>query len=71
MLAQAATHIDPSSPVISTHHVSPAVSKQNPLIEAMHMTGATMSFPSETEIFGEGEAADYRLPNRQWRRADV
>ena len=23
------------------------------------MMGATMSFPSETEIFGEGEAADY------------
>ena len=49
----------PYRPVISTHHVSPAVSKHNPLIEAMHMMGATMSFPSETEIFGEGEAADY------------
>ena len=59
MFAQAATYIGPSRPVISTHHVSPAVSKQNPLIEAMHMMGATMSFPSETEIFGEGEAADY------------
>ena len=23
------------------------------------MMGATMSFPSETEIFGDGEAADY------------
>ena len=56
MLAQAAT---PYRPVISTHHVSPAVSKQNPLIEAMHMMGATMSFPSKTEVFGEGEAADY------------
>ena len=56
MLAQAAisTH-----PVISTRHISPTVSKQNLLIEAMHMMGATMSFPSETEIFGEGEAADY------------
>ena len=56
MLAQAAisTH-----PVISTRHVSPTVSKQNPLIEAMHMMGATTSFPSETEIFGEGEGADY------------
>jgi CRP-like cAMP-binding protein len=59
MLAQATTHIDPSRPVISTHHVSAAVSKQNPLIEAMHMMGATTSFPSETEIFGEGEGADY------------
>jgi CRP/FNR family transcriptional regulator, nitrogen fixation regulation protein len=59
MFAQVVTHIGPSRPVISTHHVSPAVSKQNPLIEAMHMMGATMSFPSETEIFGEGEAADY------------
>ena len=59
MFAQVVIHIGPSRPVISTHHVSPAVSKQNPLIEAMHMMGATMSFPSETEIFGEGEAADY------------
>ena len=59
MFAQVVTYIGPSRPVISTHHVSPAVSKQNPLIEAMHMMGATMSFPSETEIFGEGEAADY------------
>ena len=59
MFAQVVTYIGPSRPVISTHDVSPAVSKQNPLIEAMHMMGATMSFPSETEIFGEGEAADY------------
>ena len=63
MLAQTATHTDSSRPAISTHRVSPAqisdLAKQNPLIEAMHMMGATMSFPSETEIFGEGEAADY------------
>jgi hypothetical protein len=59
MLAQSVTYIDPSRSVISTPPVSPAVSKQNPLIEAMHMMGATMSFPSETEIFGEGEAVDY------------
>jgi CRP-like cAMP-binding protein len=26
---------------------------------ATTVMGATMSFPSETEIFGEGEAADY------------
>jgi CRP/FNR family transcriptional regulator, nitrogen fixation regulation protein len=66
MLAQTATHTESSRPAISTHRVSPAqnhavsgLAKQNPLIEAMHMMGATMSFPSETEIFGEGEAADY------------
>jgi CRP/FNR family transcriptional regulator, nitrogen fixation regulation protein len=61
MLAQTATHTVSSRPAISTHRVSPVsdLAKQNPLIEAMHMMGATMSFPSETEIFGEGEAADY------------
>jgi hypothetical protein len=66
MLAQTPIHIDPSRPIISTHRVLPAqthavdgLAKQNPLVEAMHMMGATMSFPSETEVFGEGEAADY------------
>ena len=66
MLAQTATNTDSSRPAISTHRVSPTqtqlsvtLAKQNTLIEAMHMMGATMSFPSETEIFGDGEAADY------------
>jgi CRP/FNR family nitrogen fixation transcriptional regulator len=61
MLAQTATHAESSRPAISTHRVSSVsdLAKQNPLIEAMHMIGATMSFPSETEIFGDGEAADY------------
>ena len=61
MLSQTATHTESSRPAISTYCVSPVsdLAKQNPLIEAMHMMGATMSFPSETEIFGEGEAADY------------
>src|SRR6516162_9111211 len=63
MLHQAAVHIAASRPVISTHRVPPeavnGLAKQNPLIEAMQMIGATMSFPSEAEIFGEGEEADY------------
>lgn len=63
MLRQAAVHISSSRPVISTHRVSPeavnGLAKQDPLIEAVRMMGATMSFPSETEIFGEGEEADY------------
>ena len=66
MLSHAASHINSSRPA---YFVSPrfpgenpdvrGVPKQHPLIDAMHMMGATMSFPSETEIFGEGEAADY------------
>ena len=66
MLPQAATQSDQSRPTISTHRVSPAqiyavggVPKESPLIDAMHMIGATMLFPSETEIFGDGETADY------------
>jgi len=63
MLHQAAVHITSSRPVISTHRVPPeavnGLAKQNPLVEAIHMMGATMSFPSEAEIFGEGEEADY------------
>jgi CRP/FNR family nitrogen fixation transcriptional regulator len=66
MLSHAASHIDSSRPAISSRRASSAqnpdvggVPKQHPLIDAMHMMGATMSFPAETEIFGEGEAADY------------
>jgi CRP/FNR family transcriptional regulator, nitrogen fixation regulation protein len=63
MLRQAAVHITSSRPFISTHRVSPeavnGLAKQNPLVEAMHMIGATMSFPSDAEIFGEGEETDY------------
>ncbi len=66
MLAQAANHIDSSRPVVSAHRVSlgqnlaaGVVATRNPLVEAMHMMGATMSFPPGIEIFGEGENADY------------
>ena len=66
MLSPAASHIDSSRPAISSRRASPAqnpdvggVPKQHRLIDAMHMMGATMSFPSETEVFGEGETADY------------
>ena len=63
MLHKAAVYVTSSRPVISTHRVPPeavnGLAKQNPLVEAMQMIGATMSFPSEAEIFGEGEEADY------------
>ncbi len=66
MLAHAATHIDSFRPAMSVRRFPQAQNpdvgdapKQNPLIDAMRIMGATMSFPSETEIFGEGEAADY------------
>jgi hypothetical protein len=66
MIPQASIHTDPSCPVISPRRVSPAqthsidgLTKQNPLVEAIRVMGATMTFPSEAEIFGEGEKADY------------
>jgi CRP/FNR family transcriptional regulator, nitrogen fixation regulation protein len=33
--------------------------ERNPLMRAMQMMGATMSFPRNSEIFGENEPADY------------
>jgi CRP/FNR family transcriptional regulator, nitrogen fixation regulation protein len=66
VLTQAAIDIESSRPIISMHRVPPSqaravdgLAKGNPLVEAIRMMGATMSFPSETEIFGEGEEADY------------
>ena len=31
----------------------------DPLIQSMHLMGATMAYPRDTEIFGENEPADY------------
>jgi CRP/FNR family nitrogen fixation transcriptional regulator len=66
MLSQSATHIDSSHRILSAHYRSAAqtqaigvAAKQNPLHEAIRLMGATISFPSESEVFGEGEAADY------------
>jgi len=66
MLSQSATQIDCSHRILSTHYRSAAqtqaigvAAKQNPLHEAIRLMGATISFPSESEVFGEGEAADY------------
>jgi CRP/FNR family transcriptional regulator, nitrogen fixation regulation protein len=65
MLTQQATPIRPSS-------ISPAAIRQmppastpsrgierSPLAQAMQMMGAVMSFPRNSEIFGENEPADY------------
>jgi CRP/FNR family transcriptional regulator, nitrogen fixation regulation protein len=66
VLTQAAIDIESSRPIISMHRLPPSqaravdgLAKGNSLVEAIRMMGATMSFPSETEIFGEGEEADY------------
>jgi CRP/FNR family nitrogen fixation transcriptional regulator len=34
-------------------------SKHTPLDQSMHLAGATMSYPRNTEIFGESEPAEY------------
>ena len=65
MLTQQATPVRPSS-------ISPAAIRQmppastpsrgierSPLAQAMQMMGAVMSFPRNSEIFGENEPADY------------
>ncbi len=49
----------------STHHVTPVLrrfagdSGPNSLTETMQLMGALMSYPRNTEIFGENEPADY------------
>ena len=49
----------------STHHAAPILRKfagdsgPNSLIETMQLMGALMSYPRNTEIFGENEPADY------------
>jgi CRP/FNR family nitrogen fixation transcriptional regulator len=40
-------------------HTLESLSERNPLTRSMQMTGAAMSFPRNTEIFGENEPADY------------
>ena len=62
MLTQTAirTSLPPtrSAPVVATRAVDGA-SERKPLAQTIHLMGAVMSFPRNTEIFGENEAADY------------
>ena len=44
--------------MVATRAVDGA-SERKPLAQTIHLMGAVMSFPRNTEIFGESEAADY------------
>jgi CRP/FNR family transcriptional regulator, nitrogen fixation regulation protein len=65
MFSQPAVHTDPIRYPVSTRTAPPAQSRAsggggiNPLTRAMQMMGTAMSFPRNTEIFGENEPADY------------
>lgn len=67
MLRQAAIHTDTvRRSVPPTPNVPPIVlnaldstNGHNPLEQTMHLMGATMSYPRNTEIFGDNEPADY------------
>ena len=59
---QSATHIDGirHAPANRTVNVVRADTvKADSLSQSMHLMGATMAFPRNTEIFGESEPADY------------
>ena len=47
-----------SAPPVVTHGLQGA-SEHEPLEQSMHLMGATMSYPRNTEIFGENEPAEY------------
>ena len=66
MLSQSAIRSDALRHPISTRLVPPApgnvpeaASERDPIAQTMQLMGATMSFPRNTEIFGENELADY------------
>jgi CRP/FNR family transcriptional regulator, nitrogen fixation regulation protein len=67
MFSQPAVRTDPIRYPVSTRTAPPAQSRAsddlsggtNPLTRAMQMMGTAMSFPRNTEIFGENEPADY------------
>ena len=59
---QSATHIDgirhaPTSRTVNV--VRSDTVKVDSLSQSMHLMGATMAYPRDTEIFGENEPADY------------
>jgi CRP/FNR family transcriptional regulator, nitrogen fixation regulation protein len=66
MLSQSAVRSDAIRYPVSTRIAPPphsealdSDSERNPLTRSMQMMGAAMSFPRNTEIFGENEPADY------------
>ena len=60
MLTQTAirTSLPPTRSVVATRAVDGA-SERKPLAQTIHLMGAVMSYPRNTEIFGESETADY------------
>jgi CRP/FNR family nitrogen fixation transcriptional regulator len=62
MLTQTATRTSASLtrpvPPVATRALGPA-SDQEPLAQTIHLMGAIMSYPRNTEVFGENEPADY------------
>ncbi len=46
-------------PVAATAANRPIAGANDPLVQSMHLMGATMSYPRNAEIFGENEPADY------------
>jgi CRP/FNR family transcriptional regulator, nitrogen fixation regulation protein len=55
------THIDPIRPITIGRSVNAtrAVSSLDLLSQSMHLMGATMTYPRDSEIFGENEPAEY------------
>src|SRR6266566_4959685 len=55
------THIDPIRPITIGRSVNPtrAASSLDLLSQSMHLMGATMTYPRDSEIFGENEPAEY------------
>jgi CRP/FNR family nitrogen fixation transcriptional regulator len=60
MLTQAAirTSLPPTRSVVATRAVDGA-SERNSLAQTIHLMGAVMTYPRNSEIFGENEASDY------------
>jgi len=55
------THIDPIRPITIGRSVNAtrAASSLDLLSQSMHLMGATMTYPRDSEIFGENEPAEY------------
>jgi|HubBroStandDraft_2_1064218.scaffolds.fasta_scaffold22121_2 CRP/FNR family nitrogen fixation transcriptional regulator len=49
----------PAAPRATERHAHDSRSEANSLDESLQLMGATMSYPRNTEIFGENEPADY------------
>src|ERR1700744_1663420 len=63
MYALTATHGDaipcPATPAPQVVHASDGAVDGDALDQSMHLMGATMTYPRNSEIFGENEPADY------------